>query len=135
MKGFCIKNDRNVGSNPREMGLSSSQRERFNLIESRTKGAILRYKTKWYNEGEKNTKYFLNLEKRHFKQGTISQVKINDNKFVTSDEKILSECELFYKNLYTSKHKASNDHDTTVFSSMETTMSFMTTNRRHVKGR
>ena len=106
-----------------------------NIIESRTKGAILRSKTKWYNKGEKNTKYFLNLEKRHFKQGTISQVKINDNEFVTSDEKILSECELFYKNLYTSKHKASNDHDTTLSFEHGTTMSFMTTNRRHVKGR
>jgi len=42
------------------------------LIEYRTKGAILRSKTQWYNEGEKNTKYFLNLEKRNFKQGTIS---------------------------------------------------------------
>ena len=50
------------------------------LLKSRTKGAILRSKTRWYNEGEKNTKYFLNLEKRHFKQGTISQVKINDRR-------------------------------------------------------
>ena len=38
------------------------------IIELRTKGAILRSKTKWYNEGEKNTKYFPNLEKRHYKQ-------------------------------------------------------------------
>jgi len=44
------------------------------IIEYRTKGAILRPKSKWYNEGEKNTKYFLSLEKRHFKQGTISQL-------------------------------------------------------------
>ena len=29
-------------------------------------GTIIRSKSRWYNEGEKNTKYFLNLEKRHF---------------------------------------------------------------------
>ena len=58
------------------------------IIEYRTKGAILRSKSKWYNEGEKNTKYFLSLEKRHFKQGTISQLKLDDNTLVTSDKEI-----------------------------------------------
>ena len=47
------------------------------IIEYRTKGAILRSRSRWYNEGEKNTKYFLNLEKRHYKQGTISRLKKN----------------------------------------------------------
>ena len=37
------------------------------IIAYKTQGAILRSKVKWYNEGEKNTKSFHNLEKRHFK--------------------------------------------------------------------
>lgn len=45
-------------------------------------------------------KYFLNLEKRHFKLNVISQLKINENEFVTSDTDILAECETFYKILY-----------------------------------
>ena len=73
------------------------------IIKVRTQGAILRCKIKWYNEGEKNTKYFLNLEKRHFKLSTISQLKITDQEFVTSDKEILAECENFYKKLYTSQ--------------------------------
>ena len=72
------------------------------------KGTILRSKTKWYNEGEKNTKYFLNLEKRHYKQSTIGQIKIGDNTFVTSDGHILNECASFYKNLYESKNTTGN---------------------------
>ena len=28
----------------------------------KTQGAILRSKSRWHNEGEKNTKYFLNLK-------------------------------------------------------------------------
>ena len=32
------------------------------IIEYRTRGAMLRSRTRWHNEGEKNTKYFLNLE-------------------------------------------------------------------------
>ena len=79
------------------------------IIEHRTKGAILRSKSKWYNEGEKNTKYFLSLEKRHFKQGTISQLKRNDNTLITSDNEILSECKLFYEHLYSSKIQNSSD--------------------------
>ena len=75
-----------------------------NIFEYRTKGAIIRSKSQWYNEGEKNSAYFLNLEKRHCKQGTIHQLKINDTDFVTSDRDILSECTAFYKNLYTSKN-------------------------------
>ena len=39
------------------------------ILEYRTKGAIIRSKSRWYNEGEKNSRYFLNLEKRHFKNG------------------------------------------------------------------
>ena len=48
-------------------------------------------------KAKKNTKYFLNLEKRHFKLSTISQLKIADQEFVTSDKEILVECETFYK--------------------------------------
>ena len=53
--------------------------------------------------GEKNTKYFLNLEKRHYKQGTISQLRINNDNFIAKDSEILKECLSFYKNLYTTK--------------------------------
>ena len=53
--------------------------------------------------GEKNTKYFLNLEKRHYKQGTISQLRINNDNFITKDSETLKECLSFYKNLYTIK--------------------------------
>ena len=73
------------------------------IIEYRTKGAILRSKTRWHNEGEKNTKYFLNLEKRQYKQGTISRLKRNENDYVTTDKEILHECKTFYKDLYASK--------------------------------
>ena len=41
------------------------------IIAYKTQGAILRSKVKWCNEGEKNTKYFHNLEKRHFNNKAI----------------------------------------------------------------
>ena len=87
-----------------------SKKERYeSIIEHRTKGAILRSQSRWYNEGEKNTKYFLNLEKRHYKQGTISQLRINNDNFITKDNDILKECLSFYKNLYTTKLTGGQD--------------------------
>ena len=56
-----------------EEKLNESRLKLEKIVEFRTKGAILRSKTRWYNEGEKNTKYFLNLEKRHYKQGQLAK--------------------------------------------------------------
>ena len=87
------------------------EKKRFELeaiIEYQTKGAILRSKSQWYNEGEKNSKYFLNLEKRHCRQNTITQLKINDMDVIQSDKEILHDCEDFYKNLYSSKMQVNN---------------------------
>ena len=55
------------------------------------------------------------LEKRHYKQGTISQIKIDDNNFVTSDKDILTECTSFYKSLYASKGDTTNRQAATCF--------------------
>ncbi|KAL9964015.1 hypothetical protein ACROYT_G027586 [Oculina patagonica] len=74
-----------------------------NIIEYKTKGAIIRSKARWYNEGEKNNKYFLNLENRHCKKKTIMQIKTSDGVTLTNDPDILKECNSFYGDLYTSK--------------------------------
>ena len=94
--------------------LEKKRRELETIIEYQTKGAILRSKSRWYNEGEKNTKYFLNLEKRHCKQGTITQLKVNDKDLIQSDREILHECKTFYKNLYSSKVQV-NDYPEVFF--------------------
>ena len=75
----------------------------------------MRARCRWHNEGEKNTKYFLNLEKRHCNQGAISQLKLENESFVTTDKEILSECETFYKNLYTSNNGSQNVRADKVF--------------------
>ena len=73
-----------------------------NIIEYKTKGAIIRSKARWYNEGQKN-KYFLNLGNRHCKRKTIMQIKTKDGVNITNDSDILRECNSFYNELYTSK--------------------------------
>lgn len=83
--------------------LEQKTKELEKIIEYKTKGAIVRAKCRWYNEGEKNSKYFLSLEKRHYKNGVISQLKLGENEFASSDKEILSECETFYRDIYSSK--------------------------------
>ena len=46
-----------------QSSLDSLKNEMEDIIEYGTKGAVLRPRTRWYKEGGKNTKYFLNLEK------------------------------------------------------------------------
>ena len=99
--------------------LETKKRNLEAIIEYRTKGAILRSKSQWYNEGEKNTNYFLNLEKRHCKQGTITQLKINDNDLICTDKEILKECVSFYQNLYSSEVATDNQDRAFFFAQQE----------------
>ena len=89
--------------------LETKKSELEKIIEYQTKGIILRARCRWHNEGEKNAKYFLNLEKRHYNQGAISQLKLDDENFATTEKEILQECETFYKHLYSSKIDSQNE--------------------------
>ena len=92
--------------------IESQKRELGKIIEYRTRGVIKRAKVRWFNEGEKNTRYFLNLEKRYCKQQTITQLKTSDNStFVTTDKEIINVCEHFYKDLYSSNSNISEEPD------------------------
>lgn len=71
------------------------------------KGAFIRSRAKWLEEGERNTNYFFSLEKRNQKRNNICSLKINNN--VTNDQTEISQhVYAFYKELYTSKFKPHN---------------------------
>ena len=48
------------------------------ITEQKVKGAIIRSKARWVEYGEKNTRYFLNLEKRRGEKKNINKSKLND---------------------------------------------------------
>ena len=75
-----------------------------------TRGAIIRARVKWTEEGEKNTKYFLNLEKKRAESNTIKQVTKDNGEIVTGPSKILVEAQKYYENLY-KKDKSTNEAD------------------------
>lgn len=59
------------------------------LLQYKTKGAILRSKVRWFEQGERNTKYFLNLEKRNFCQKSVTKLKLKDDTYTYDQFDIL----------------------------------------------
>ena len=102
-------------------GLSDSNIEKYTFIkeelekieELETKGAILRSKIRWAEAGEKNTKYFLNLEKKNAIDKHICQLLTTDGETITDPKTILLEQRRFFEKLYSepdSIHSTSNDY-------------------------
>ena len=83
-----------------ELDVKILQKEEISKL--KIQGTIIRSKSRWYNEGEKNTRYFLNLEKRHFNRKTIKSLQLADNSIIKTDSEILKEAESFYRQLYSS---------------------------------
>ncbi len=72
------------------------------LYVNKTKGAQIRSKCKYIEEGERSTSYFLNLETRHQSFNRINSLKSNDGTRLKDTTDILHESVKFYKTLYTS---------------------------------
>jgi len=83
------------------------EQELKSIASEKIAGIILRSKIRWTEDGEKNSSYFLNLEKRNYMNKHISQLIIN-NKLTTNPEEILHEEKKFYKNLY-NEHVTNNE--------------------------
>ena len=49
----------------------------------RTRGACLRSKARWFEWGERSSKYFLNLEKRNYQNKYINKLKKDDSSTIT----------------------------------------------------
>ena len=62
-----------------ELKLSSLKEEVDQLYINMTKGAFIRSRAKWLEEGERNTSYFFALEKRNFKRNIITSLKIDNS--------------------------------------------------------
>ena len=81
----------------------AAKEELKKIYENRGKEAIFRSKVKWFEQGEKPTKYFFNLEKMNYEKKLIREVKLKDGETITDPKKIEKELENFYSNMYISK--------------------------------
>ena len=79
------------------------------LIHKENKGAQIRSRAKWTEQGEKSTKYFLSLEKEIISKNTIKKLKKNDGTYTNTDSDIIEEGFSFYKNLYGKENTSENE--------------------------
>ena len=68
-----------------------------NIVKHKTAGAYVRSRSQWYEEGEKNNKYFLSLEKNQCSNKTIKYL-LTDKGEVFGINKILEEEKNILKN-------------------------------------
>ena len=73
------------------------------IVANKTRGTIVRSKARWYEFGEKNNKYFYNLEKRNHKRKHITLLKKDDGSVLRDLKVILEEEEAFFSDIYRSK--------------------------------
>ena len=74
-------------------------------IERKAAGAKIRSRCKYYEYGEKGTKYFLGLEKVKYSNKTIKILQCEDNTVTRDEKKILKEQFNFYRKLYSKDPK------------------------------
>ena len=68
-----------------------------------TRSLIIQSRIDYYEEGEKNSKYFLNLVKRNQEKSLIWTLK-NGDTIINEPKLIMEELKQFYESLYTSKN-------------------------------
>ena len=56
---------------------------------------MFRSKVKWFEQGEKPTKYFFNLEKTNYEKKLIREVKLENSETVTDEVQVRKEIEAF----------------------------------------
>lgn len=82
--------------------LELRKQELNDIIKEKTQGAIVRSRIQWYEDGEANSKFFFNLEKRNANMKSINRLQLSNGSITQEPKLIMSEMTNFYKKLYTS---------------------------------
>lgn len=80
--------------------LEEKNNELLRLRKNKLEGSLIRSRAKWVLEGEKPTKYFCNLENRHFTSKLMNCLYSHDGKLLNTQKQLLQETERHYKQLY-----------------------------------
>ena len=85
------------------------------IINKKSEGEKIRSKIKWWEEGEKSTKFFHNLEKSRAKQKAWDKILDKNGKLEYGTSNVLKRQVEFYKNLFTSEQNDNNQREKTFF--------------------
>ena len=84
--------------------LSQKKATLTELRESKIEGVMLRSKCRYQDLGEKPTKYFFNLENRHYTNKVMGKLIDENGTENTNTTEILNHKKEFYENLYDDKY-------------------------------
>ena len=84
------------------------QKEYEDIFSNKSNGARVRSRLQWWEEGEKSSKYFFNLEKRNSKEKSWSKIFDKNGQSITGTQNIQKRQVEFYKDLYKSQNLSVN---------------------------
>ena len=98
--------------------LVKSKQDLEDLLNKKVEGIIFQSKSRWYAEGERSTKYFLNLEKNRAGAKSCLSPYDDQNQLQTDPDKIMRIQCSFYQELYSEssevKFSLKNEHNMTI---------------------
>ena len=80
--------------------LSNARRQLDLIYDYKFQGIVLRSRARWAEKGEKNSRYFLNLEHRNKSNNCISEIITSNGDTLTHTQDILAEARSYYAGLY-----------------------------------
>lgn len=80
--------------------IQEKKNELLDIRKKKLEGSFIRSRAKWVYEGEKPSKYFCNLESRHFVSKHMNGLYSKTGTFLQNQEEILLETMYHYKTLY-----------------------------------
>jgi exonuclease III len=98
-----VKLEKLVNEQPTDKILKEYQENKLYVEQynkEKANGALMRSKVNWAEFGEKNSKFFLNLEKRNHKMKCITKLIDDNEKEITDPSEILKYEKSFYNTLY-----------------------------------
>ena len=112
-----VKNYTATDNKPSEIEYADSKAFLESYFDTKTNGAILRSKSQFYEQNEKSSKYFLNLEKKRGEYNLVKKLSKN-NAEITDHNDILKELHSFYSTLFDRKINKSRAQCLTFLSSL-----------------
>ena len=99
--------------------ISKIKEELFDIYTRRGEGSKIRSRVKWWEEGEKSTRYFHNLEKTRGKDKVWHRIK-NKHGDLVFDPYEIQKCQVdFYKELYTANSAMNEDSKTDILKHLD----------------
>lgn len=83
--------------------LKNIQKKLKEIREKRIDGVILRSRARWIVNGERVTRYFCNMEKRHYISKNMARLIGRDGSVIADNEGLLTEVKHFYEKLYSER--------------------------------